>query len=84
MKLTDGDYEEILTIICQCKAMMPSLRYNENLEKEVFYCAKNKTQPKREAIQQIHNNYLALTLIGLNYCNTKTYKKLDYYMDNEY
>ena len=84
MRLTNGDYEEILTIIAQCKVLIPKLDYNEKLEKEVFYCTKNKTQPKREAIQQIHNNYLALALIGLNYCNTKTYKKLDYYMDNEY
>ena len=84
MRLEDDDYEEILTIICQCKAMMPRLNYNENLEKEVFDCMKNKIQPKREAIQQIHNNYLAMALIGLNYCDTKTFEKLDYYMDNEY
>lgn len=84
MILTNDDYEEILTIIAQCKVIIPRLSYNEKLEKEVFDCMKNKIQPKREAIQQIHNNYLATALIGLNYCNTKTFEKLDYYMDNEY
>lgn len=84
MKLTDDDYEEILTIIAQCKILIPKLDYNEKLEKEVFYCMKNKTQPEKETVRQIYNNYLALTLIGINYCNTKTAKKLDNYIEENF
>jgi hypothetical protein len=45
---------------------------------------KNKTELAREYIQKAHNNYLALCLIGLNQCDSKVFKKLDNYMDNEY
>ena len=84
MKLTDDDYEEILIIIAQCKVLIPKLDYNEKLEKEVFYCMKNKTQPEKETVRQIYNNYLALTLIGIKYCNTKTAKKLDNYIEENF
>ena len=84
MKLTEDDYEEILTIIAQCRVLIPKLDYNENLEKQVFNCMKNKVAPSKEIVQKIHNNYLAINLIGLNYCNTKTFKKLDEYMERNY
>lgn len=84
MKLTDEDYEEILTIIAQCKVLIPKLDYNQELEKKVFYCMRDKKQPDKGTIQKIHNNYLATVLIGLNYTNTETFKKLDKYMNTEY
>lgn len=84
MKLTENDYEEILTIIAQCQVLIPALHYNNSLEEEVLYCMKNKVMPSKEMVQKIHNNYLAINLIGLNYCNTKTFKKLDEYMESNF
>ena len=45
---------------------------------------KDKKQPDRETIQRVHNNYLALTMIGLNECDSSAFRKIDNYMENEY
>lgn len=84
MQLNNKDYEEMLTIAEQCKIFIPNLSYNNKLTEAIFECMKNKKQLDREMIQKAHNNYLAIHLIGIDYCNTETFKKLDSYMDNEY
>ena len=84
MKLNNKDLEEILTIAEQCKVLIPKLSYNEELTEKIYYCMKDKKQLERDDIQRSHNNYLALCLIGLNQCDTDTYKKLNDYMENEY
>lgn len=80
MKLNNKDYDEILTIIIQCKTLLPKLDYNEELEKIVFDCMKKQKNIEKKAIQRCHNNYLALCILGLNYCDSDTFKKLDEYM----
>lgn len=84
MKLSNKELEEILTINEQAKVLVRGLTYTEELGKVVFNCMKNKTELTRKYIQQAHNNYLALCLIGLNQCDSVVFKKLDNYMDNEY
>ena len=84
MKLNNKELEELLTITEQCKVLIPKLKYNEELSKTLFYCMKDKKQPDRETIQRVHNNYLALTMIGLNECDSSAFRKIDNYMENEY
>lgn len=84
MKLNNKDFEEMLTITEQCKVLVPKLSYNEELTKKIFYCMKDKEELDKESIMRSRNNYLILRLIGLNRCNTDTYKKLNDYMEYEY
>lgn len=42
---------------------------------------KNNSKLEKEYIQKAHNNYLALCLIGLNQFDSKVFKKLDEYME---
>lgn len=84
MKFSYKELEEILTVNEQAKALCPGLSYTNELGKEVFDCMKNKKELNGQNIQQAHNNYLALCIMGLNYCNSNTFKKLDDYMDNKY
>lgn len=81
MKLSDKELEEILTINEQAKVLVRGLTYTEELGEVIFNCMKNKTELPKEYIQKAHNNYLALCLIGLNQCDTETFKKLDKCMD---
>ena len=83
MKFTDEGLEELLTINEQAK-ILTGLSYTKELEDAIFECMKNKTELSRENIQKAHNNYLALSIIGFNQCDSETFKKLDNYMDNEY
>ena len=84
VKLTDKDFEEILTINAQAKALT-NVSYCNELENEIFNAMKNKTELSDEQLKHALNNYLALQLIGLNNCDTKTFKKLEkfYYGDTE-
>lgn len=82
MKFNDEELEELLTINEQARALMKGLTYCSQLSEEIFKCMKDKTKLNGEFIQKAHNNYLALCLIGLNYTDTKLFKKLDNYMDN--
>ena len=84
MKFTDEELEELLTINEQVKILTSGLSYLKELEDAIFECMKNKTELSRENIQKAHNNYLALSIIGLNQCDSETFKKLDNYMDTEY
>ena len=84
MKLNNKELEELLTITEQCKVLIPKLNYNEELARDIFYCMKDRKSLTRDMIQRIHNNYLALTFIGLNYCDSNIFKKIDNYMENEY
>jgi hypothetical protein len=81
MKLNDKELEEILTINEQAKSLIRGLTYTEELSKVIISCMKDKTELPEEYIQKAHNNYLALCLIGLNQCDTETFKKLDEYID---
>lgn len=83
MKFMDEELEELLTINEQAK-ILTGLSYTKELEDAIFECMKNKTELSRENIQKAHNNYLALSIIGFNQCDSETFKKLDNYMDNEY
>lgn len=84
MKFTDEELEELLTINEQAKILTRGLSYIKELEDAIFECMKNKTELSRENIQKAHNNYLALSIIGFNQCDSETFKKLDNYMDTEY
>lgn len=83
MKFMDEELEELLTINEQSK-ILTGLSYTKELEDAIFECMKNKTELSRENIQKAHNNFLALSIIGFNQCDSETFKKLDNYMDNEY
>ena len=83
MKFMDEELEELLTINEQAK-ILTGLSYTKELEDAIFECMKNKTELSRENIQKAHNNYLALSIVGFNQCDSETFKKLDNYMDNEY
>ena len=84
MSFTDEELEELLTINEQAKILTRGLSYIKELEDAIFECMKNKTELSRENIQKAHNNYLALSIIGFNQCNSATFLKLDNYMDTEY
>lgn len=84
MELNEKEFEELLAINEQAKNFIPKLTYCEELGEEIFNCIKNKSKLSRESIQKAHNNYLALCLINLDYCDSDVFEKLDNYMNNEY
>ena len=81
MKFNDKELEELLTINEQAKILVRGLTYTEDLGEKIFDCMKNNSKLEKEYIQKAHNNYLALCLIGLNQCDSKVFKKLDGYME---
>lgn len=81
MKFNDKELEELLTINEQAKILVRGLTYTEDLGEKIFDCMKNNSKLEKEYIQKAHNNYLALCLIGLNQCDSKVFKKLDEYME---
>ena len=84
MILTEKELEELLAINEQAKIFIPKLTYYEELGGKLFNCMKNIAELSRESIQQAHNNYLVLHIIGLYYLDSDVFKKLDNYMENEY
>lgn len=84
MKLNNKELEELLTINEQAKALVRGLTYCDELGEKIFSCMKNNTELEKEYIQKAHNNYLALCLINLDYCESEVFEKLDNYMNNEY
>ena len=84
MGFTEEELEELLTINVQAKIFTSGLSYIKELENAIFECMKNKTELSKENIQKAHNNYLVLNIIGLNQCDSETFKKLDKYMDTKY
>lgn len=84
MELNNKELEELLNINVQAKILVRGLTYCDELKEKIFSCMENNTELEKEYIQKAHNNYLALCLIGLNQCNSETFKKLDNYMNNEY
>lgn len=81
MKFNDKELEELLTINEQAKVLVRGLTYTKELEEKIFNCMKNNVELEKDYIQKAHNNYLALCLIGLNQCDSKVFKKLDDYME---